>query len=120
SPQITPARDDRAVAHDHRPEGKIALVGLIERHAHESHVLAGGRTAGLRMRERGRDRGGREPGEKETSAWSSDCAPACEVFVPSQGTPLQTFDAKLAGRPERSPPHPCYPATNFPPTGECP
>jgi hypothetical protein len=81
SPQIAPARDDRAVAHDHRPEGKIALAGLVERHAHESHVLAGGRTAGLRMRDRGRDRAGREPGEKDTSAWSNDRVPACAVFV---------------------------------------
>jgi hypothetical protein len=51
SPQITSARNDRAITHDHRPEGKIALAGLVERHAHELHVFTGSRARSLGERD---------------------------------------------------------------------
>src|SRR6516164_2654539 len=80
-PQITPARNDRAVAHDHRPEGKIASAGLVERHAHEPYVVSGSRGGGLGERAFGRDGGGGKRGQEETSAWSNDRVPAHAVFM---------------------------------------
>ncbi len=40
--EIAAARDDRAVAHDHRAERKIGLPRLLDRDAHEALVLGRG------------------------------------------------------------------------------
>jgi hypothetical protein len=40
SPQISSACDDRPVLDDDRPEGKVGLACLIERHTHEALVVS--------------------------------------------------------------------------------
>src|SRR5258707_11305682 len=72
------------------------------------------------MGDRGRDRGGGEPGEKEAPAWSNDRDPACGVFVPIHVTHRQTCDAKLARRRERAPHHPMLSCDKLPPNWRVP
>src|SRR5262249_39747803 len=81
APQIATARNDRAVAHDHRAEGKISSAGPVERPAHEPPLGGGSRGGGWGERARGRDGGGGKRGQEETSAWSNDRVPARAVFM---------------------------------------
>jgi hypothetical protein len=60
TPEIAPARDHGAVAHDHRTEREVCLPGLVDRHAHEAQIRGGWRIVGLRERGRGHYRGARE------------------------------------------------------------
>jgi hypothetical protein len=54
--EIAPARNNLAVADDHGAERKVGLSGFIERHAHESFILA--RRVGCCNRSSGGQRGG--------------------------------------------------------------
>jgi hypothetical protein len=65
--EIAAARNDRAVAHDHRAERKVGLPRLLDRHAHEALVL-GRAAAGLRQTNRGQHRGAGEAGHEGASA----------------------------------------------------
>jgi hypothetical protein len=86
--EIASARDNRAVAHDHRSEREIGVASLIERHAHETHVLVGSGSGRLRNGDRRHDRGTGKPGDERSSAWPDRRASACAGDLTFHVTPL--------------------------------
>ena len=80
-PEIAPARNDRALAHDDGAERKVRLPRLLDRHAHEPDVLGGRRTAALRMRDRGENGRTREAGHESPPAWKNMSASTVASIV---------------------------------------
>src|SRR3954471_22623280 len=48
APEVAPARNDRAIPHDHRTEREVGLPRFLDRHAHETDIRVRTRPRKLR------------------------------------------------------------------------
>jgi hypothetical protein len=66
--EVAPARNDRAIPHDHPTEREVALTRLLDRHVHETDIRVRTRPRQLRKGCARHDGGAGDPSDEGTPA----------------------------------------------------